>query len=145
MLKDIRSYSTRWTVCRRILCSGYSLCFLVSVWSSCSFLCKCHLVLKFPNIYVWSVHFNWIDTMCSQQAHWRTAFTHTYLSEQIMWRDIVSSSIKGTGCRGNFYTGFSVCFIVLIWGSCSFHWNTDFEILPAHLHVCNLVCNRNGN
>ncbi len=76
--KVIRSSNARWSVCRRKFYYGYSLYFLVSVWSPCSFLCKCQLVLNFPKIYICSVVCNWIDTMCSQQGRWRTAFTHTF-------------------------------------------------------------------
>ncbi len=141
MWRDVRSSSTRGTVCRRNFYSGFSVCFLVPVWSSCSFHCITDLELVPPHIYVWSGVCNWNETLCSQHARWRKAFTHTYLSEMSMWRHVRSSSTKGTGCRRNFYSGFSVCFLVPIWISCSYYCKTELELVPPHIYVWNGDCN----
>ncbi len=122
MWRDVRSSSTKGTGWRRIYFSGFSVCFLVPVRSPCSFHCKTELELLPPHIYVWIGVCNWKETMCFQQARWRTAFTHNFLSEMSMWRDVRSSSTKGTGCRRQYFSGFSVCFLVPVWSSCSFHY-----------------------
>ncbi len=110
------------------------------VRSSCSFHCKTDLELVPTHIYLWSGVCKWKETLCSQQATWSTAFTHTYLSEMSMWRDVLSSSTMGTGCRRNFYSGFSVCFLVPVWSSCSFHCKTLLEIVPPLIYVWSVVC-----
>ncbi len=120
--------------------SGFSVCFLLPVWSSCSFHCKTDLDLVPTHIYVWSVVCNWKATLCCQQARWRTALTHTYLSEQRLWREVRSSSTKGTGCRCNFYSGFSVGLVVPVWCSCCFLCNTELELVPPHINVSSVVC-----
>ncbi len=141
MWRDFHSSSTNGTGCRRNFYSGFSVCFLVPVWSSCRLHCKSELELVPPHIYVWIGVCNSQQTLCSPQARWRTAFTHTYLSELSKWRDVRSSSTKGTGCRGNFYSGFSVCFLVPVWCSCSYHCKTEFELVPSHIYVWSVVCN----
>ncbi len=110
-------------------------------WISCSFLCKTELELVHPHIYVWSAVCNWKETLCSQQARWSTAFTHTYLTELSRWRDVRSSSSKGTGCRRHYFSAFSVCFLVPVWSSSSFHRKTELELVPPHIYVWNGVCN----
>ncbi len=106
--RDVRSSSTNGNCCRRNFYSGFSVCFLVPVWSSCSFHCKTELGRVPPNIYVWNVISNWKETLCSQKARWRTAFTHKYLSELSMWKDLRSSITKGTCCRRNYLWYLSV-------------------------------------
>ncbi len=138
---DVRPFSTKGTVCRRNVFSGFSVCFLVQVWSSCSFHCKTDLELVPLHIYVWSGVCNWKETLCFKQDNWRTAFTHTYLSELSMWRDVRSWSTKGPGCRRNFFSGFSVCFLVPVWCSCSFHCKTELDLVPPHIYVWSGVCN----
>ncbi len=135
MWRDVRSTSSNGMVSRRNFYSGFSVCFLVPVWNSCSFHCKTDLDLVPPHIYVWSGVCNWKETLCSQQAGWRTAFTHNYLSELSMWRDVRSSSTKGTGCRRIFYSGFSISFLVPIWSSCSLHCKIELELVPTHRYL----------
>ncbi len=139
-VEDVRSSSTKGTGCRRNNYSVFLVFFLVPVWSSGRFNCKTKLELVSPHIYVWSGVWNWKENLCSKQARWRTAFTHTYLSELSMWRYVRSSSTKETGCRRNFYSGFSVCFLVPVWSSCSFHCKTDLEIVPPHIYLWSGVC-----
>ncbi len=141
---DVRSSSTKGTACRRNFYSGFSVRFLVPVWSSCSFHCKTELELVPPHRYVRSGVCNWKETLCSQQARWRTAFTHIDLSELSMWRVVLSSSTKGTGCRRNFYSGFSVFFLLPVWSSCCFHCKTDLELVLPHIYVWSGVCNWKG-
>ena len=141
MWRDVRSSSTKGKVCRRNLYSGFSVSFLVPVWSSCSFNCKTDLELVPSLIYVWSEVCHWKETLCSQQASWRTAFTHTYLSELSLWIDIRSSSTKGSGFRIIFYSGFSALFLVPVWSSCSFHFKTELELVPPHISIWSGVWN----
>ena len=135
MWRDVRSSSTKGTGCSRNFYSGFSVCFLVPVWSSCNFHSKTVLELVPPHRYVWSGVCNWKGTLCSQQARWWTAFTHIYLSELSKWRDVRSSSTKGTGCSRNFYSGFSVCFLVPVGISFNFHCKTELELVPPHIYV----------
>ncbi len=109
------------------------------------FQCKNVLDLVHSHIYVLSVVCNWNETLCSHQVSWRTAFTHTYVSDLSMWRDFRSYSTKGTVCRTIFYTAFSICFLVPVWSSCSFHWNTDLEIVPTHTYGWSVVGNWKEN
>ncbi len=110
------------------------------VWSSCSFHCKTELELVPPHIYVWRGVCKWKENLCSQQARWRTAFTHTYLSELSMWRDDGSSSTKGMVCRRNLYSGFWDFFLVPFWSSCSFHCKIEFELVLPHIYVWSEFC-----
>ncbi len=135
MWSEVLSSSTNATLCKRNFYSEFSVGFQVPVWSSCSFHCKTELELVPPHIYVWSVVCNCIDTLCSQQASWRTAFTHNCLSELSMWIDVRSSSTKGTGSRKNFFSGFSVSFQMPVWNSCSFHCKTVLERVPPHIYM----------
>ncbi len=135
MGRDVHSSSTMGRGCRRKFYSGVSVCFLMPFRSSCSFPCKTELEQVNPNIYVWIPLCNWKEILCSQQARWRTAFTLTYLSELSMRIDFRSSSTKGTVCRRNIYSGFSDCFLVPVWTSCSFHCKTELELLLLHIYV----------
>ncbi len=140
MWRYVRSFSTEGMGCRRNFYSGFLLCFLLPVWISCSFHCKTKLVLVPPHIYIWSVVCKWKETLYYQQARWMLAFTHTYVWELSMWRDVRSSSTNGTGCRRNFYSGFSVCFLVPVWSSCSFHCKTELGLEPPHIYIWGVIC-----
>ncbi len=135
MWRDVRSFSKKGRGCRRNFYSGFSVCFLMPVRCSCSFHYKTDLERVPPNTYVRSAVFKWYETLFSQQASWRTAFTHTYHTELSMWRDVRLFSTKGTGCRRKFYCGFSVCFLVTVWSSCSFHCKIDLERLHPYIYV----------
>ncbi len=135
ILRDVRSSSTKGSGCRRNFYSGFSACFLVPVWRSCIVQCKTELELEPPHIYVWNGFGKCKETLCSQQASWWTAFTHIYPSELSLWRDIRSSSTEVKICRRNFYSVFSVWFLVPVWSSCRFHCKSDLELVHPHIYV----------
>ncbi len=57
-------------------------------WISCSYHCKNLLEILPPFIYIWGVVCKWKNSLCSQQARWRTAFTQIFLSELSLCRKV---------------------------------------------------------
>ncbi len=56
-----------------------------------------------------------------------------------MWRDNRSTGKNGTGCKWNFCSGISFCFLVLICSSCSFQLKTDVKLIPPIIYVCRVI------
>ncbi len=114
--------------------SAFSGCFLVWVWSSCSFHSKSALELEIPHKYVLGAVWTWKETLCSQQARWRMAFTPRYLTELIICRDFHSSISNRKVCRETFTTVPSL-FPSFFWNSCTFNWIADLKpVLPIHIY-----------
>ncbi len=140
MLRDVSSNTKIEMVCRGNFYSGFSVCFLVPVWSSCSFHWKTESELRPPHINGLSVIYNWKENFCSQQAGWSKAFTDTYITEwRSMWGDIHSSRTKGNVSKRNFYSVLCVCFLGSVWSYCSFHCKPELKLEPPHLYLCSVV------